>query len=187
MNTFATEIMNQYLFSIKQLKKRYERWKRERRMMINILQKMNQIIERIKVLRDNEVNHRRRMFLLKWISTWMMKQYYQDIWEVLYKFSFEFKGKKIEFKRQQWKRIESEIDSEDENSWLKKRYHIIKKNVKVVKKTWNESSTLTYDSIKNELKKNSLLIEIGKLYFNKKDFFRLIFQFDHDEMNDQNW
>ena len=57
--------MNQFLYSIKQLEKRYENRKRKRKMMMNILQEMNQVIKRIKVLRDNEIDYKRYIFLLK--------------------------------------------------------------------------------------------------------------------------
>ena len=57
--------MNQFLYSIRQLEKRYENRKRKRKMMMNILQEMNQVIKRIKVLRDNEIDYKRYIFLLK--------------------------------------------------------------------------------------------------------------------------
>jgi hypothetical protein len=186
-NTFAAGIADQYPFPIRQLEKRYERRKGERRTMMDILQEMDQVIGRIKVLGDNEADHRRRMFLLRWISTRVMRQYHQDVWEALYKSPFEFKGKKTELERQQREGIESEIDSEDEDPRPKKRRRITKKNAKVVKKTWDEPPALTYDSVKDELEEDPLPVGIGKLYFNRKDFFRLIFQPDHDGVSGQGW
>ena len=58
-------MINQFLYSIKQLEKRYKKRKRKRKMMMNILQEMNQVIEKIKVLKDNKVNHKRYIFLLR--------------------------------------------------------------------------------------------------------------------------
>ena len=67
---------------------------------MNILQEMDQVIGRIKVLGYNEANHKKRIFLLRWISTRVMRQYHQDVWEGLYKSPFEFKGKESELERQ---------------------------------------------------------------------------------------
>ena len=56
-----------------------------------------------------------------------------------------------------------------------------------MKKTWDESSTLTYESIKYELEESPLPVGIGKLYFNKVDFFQLLFQPNPEEKSDQDW
>ena len=64
------------------------------------------------------------------------------------------------------------MDSEDEECRPRKRHCITQKNAKVVKKRWNEPPALTYTSVKAELKEKSWSVGIGKLYFNRKDFFR---------------
>src|SRR5205814_3136698 len=53
-NTFAPGIADQFPFPIRQLEKRYQKRKREWKMMNNILQETDQIIGRIKILRDNK-------------------------------------------------------------------------------------------------------------------------------------
>jgi hypothetical protein len=186
-NIFAAGIADQFPYPIRQLEKRYERRKGERKTMMDILQEMDQVIGRIKGLGDNEADHRRRMFLLRWMATRVMRQYHEDVWEGLYKSPFEFKGKESELERQRREGMDSEMDSEDEDARPRKRRRITKKNAKVVKKRWDEPPALTYDSVKAELEEEPLPVGMGKLYFNRKDFFQLIFRPDHDGVRGQGW
>jgi len=56
-----------------------------------------------------------------------------------------------------------------------------------VKKNGDEPPGLTYAAVKGELEEEPLPVGIGKLYFNKKDFFRLIFQINQEEVRGQGW
>jgi len=146
-------------------------------MMMGVIQEIDQAIGVIMALGENEEEGRRRLFLLKWLATWVMIQYHQDVWEALYNSPFEFEGK--ESKRRQQRQEENDNDSEvesDEEARPRKKAHVTEKNAKVVKKTWNEPPALTYASMKTELEEEPLPVGIGKLYFNRKDFFQLIFE-----------
>jgi DNA replication initiation complex subunit (GINS family) len=187
-NTFAAGIADQFPFPIRQLEKRYERRKGERDVMRDILQEMDQIIGRIKTLRDSDQDHRKRRILLRWITTRVMRQYHQDVWDGLYKSPYEFEEKRLERLRQEREEITSEIDSEDEESRPKKKRRVTKKNAKVVMKTWEEPPALTYAAVKKELGEDPLPVGLPKSYFNREDLFKLIFQPDDDIMkNGQGW
>ena len=71
-NIFAAGIADQFPYPIRQLEKRYEMRKGERKTMMDILQEMNQMIEKIKALGDNEADHRRCIFLLRWMANYII-------------------------------------------------------------------------------------------------------------------
>jgi hypothetical protein len=180
-NNFVKGIAEQFPFPIRVLDKRYQCRRRERATMMGILQEMDQVIGRIQVLGNEDGE--RRLFMLSWLATRVMRQYHQDVWEALYKSPFEFKGKKSERERQR----EEEMDLEDEEHRRKKKGRVTIKNAKVVNKTWEEPPSLTYAAVKAELEEEPLPVGMGKLYLNKKDFFRLIFQSTVETASGQGW
>jgi hypothetical protein len=186
-NSFAIGVADRFPFPIRQLEKQFQSRKRKRSTMINILQEVDQVTGRIKVLTEEygEV----RLYLLRWLATRVMRQYHSDVYEALYESPFEFKGKESERERQRRERAnsDSEVDSEEEEPRPRKKARVTKKNAKVVKKTWDEPPSLTYASVKAELEEEPLPVGIGKLYFNRKDFFQLIFQPNRDEELGQGW
>ena len=185
-NSFALGVADRFPFPIRRLEKRYQRRVRERRTMINILQEVDQVMSRIKVL-TKEFGEM-RLFLMRWLATRVMIQYHQDVWEALYNSPFEFAGKESELRRQ--REEENDKDSElesDEEPRPRKKARVTKKNAKIVKKTWDEPPALTYASVKAELEEEPMPVGIGKLYFNRKDFFRLIFEPNQDEEPGQGW
>jgi len=183
-NSFAMGIADQFPFPIRTLEKRYQTRRDERTMMIDILQEMDQATGRIKILVENQ---EKRTFLLRWLATRVMRQYHQDIWDALYKSPFDFKGKESELERQKQERMNEETESDGEEPRPRKRVLVTKKNAKVVKKRWEEPPGLTYASVKAELEEEPLPVGIGKLYFNRNDFFRLIFRSDKEQVKGQGW
>ena len=154
--------------------------------MMAILQERDQVIGRIKILSTGD--RKRRRFMLRWLATRVMRQYHRDVWDALYKSPFEFKGKESELKRQGEEGVDEEQDSEDEEAQpRKKKIRTTMKNAKVVKKKWDEPPALTYASVKAELEEEPWPVGIGKLYFNRSDFFQLIFQPDDDGARGQGW
>jgi len=105
----------------------------------------------------------------------------------LYKSPFEFKGKESERALQRKKPGSDTEDSGDEDGPARKRVRVTKKNAKVVVKRWEEPPGLTYGWVKQELEEEPMPTGIGKMYFNKKDFFRLIFEPDDQEWVGQGW
>jgi hypothetical protein len=188
-NNFAAGVADQFPFPIRTLEKRYQSRRGERAIMLDILQDMDQVIGRIKISGDNEEGRARRVHLLRWLATRVMRQYHQDLWDALYKSPFEFKGKESERERQRQEGLEEEEmnSGDDEEARPKKKARITKKNAKVVRKTWKEPPALTYASVSAELEEEPLPVGIGKLYFNRRDFFRLIFQSDDDGIKGQGW
>ena len=184
-NSFANGIAEHFPFPIRVLERRYNGRRKERATMMGILQEMDQMIGRIKILGDKEEDEEKRLFLLRWLATRIMRQYHEDVWEGLYKSPFEFKGKESELERQ--RQVDNDDESEDEEPRPRKRARITKKNAKVVKKIWEEPPPLTYAGVKGELEEEPLPVGIGKLYFNRKDFFQLIFQTDQEEARGQGW
>src|SRR5579859_5602954 len=152
--------------------------------MMGILQEMDQVVGRIKILGGKERDEEKRLFLLRWVGTRVMRQYHQDMWDGLYKSPFEFKGKTSELEQQE---RDDELDSEDEEPRPRKKAWVTKKNAKVVKKTWEEPPGLTYASVKAELEEEPLPVGLSKLYLNRKDFFRLIFETDQGDAGGQGW
>ena len=126
-NMFAAGIGDQFPFPVRRLEKRYQRRKGERATMMDILQEMDQAIGRIKILGEKEGDEAKRLLLLRWLGTRIMRQYHQDVWEALYKSPFEFKGKESELERQEQQERDDEIDSEDEEPRPRKRAWITKK------------------------------------------------------------
>jgi hypothetical protein len=183
-NSFAAGIGDQFPFPIRKLEKQYRRRKGERATMIDILQEMDQVIGRIKILGNGEEDERRRSTLLKWLATRIMRQYHQDVWDALYKSPFEFKGKESEVERQRRREVAEETDEEERP---RKRVRITKKNAKVVKKKWEQPPRLTYEAVRVELEEEPLPVGMGKLYLNRKDFCRLIFQAEEDGVKGQGW
>ena len=59
--------------------------------MIGTLHEKDKVIEGIETLRDDDEDHRRRLSLLRWLSTRVMRRYHQDVWDVLHKSSKERK------------------------------------------------------------------------------------------------
>jgi len=157
----------------------------KRATMIGILQEMDQAIERIKTSGKGKKDERRRLSLLKWLATRIMRQYHQDVWDALYKSPFKFKGKESELEQQRMREAAEGTDSEDQEERPRKRVRIMKKNAKVVKKKWEEPPGLTYGQVRAELEEEPLPVGMGKLYLNKKDFFRLIFQPEEDGVKGQ--
>jgi hypothetical protein len=189
-NSFTAGVADRFPFPIRTLEKRCQSRRGERAAMMDILQDMDQTIGRIKILGDNEGDRARRSFMLEWLATRVMRQYHQDVWDSLYRSPFEFKGKESELERQRQEGLdEEEMNSRDDEEarQLKKKARITRKNAKVVQKTWEEPPALTYASVSVELEEEPLPVGIGKLYFNRSDFFRLIFQPDDDGIKGQGW
>jgi hypothetical protein len=186
-NAFAPGIADQFPFPIRQLEKRYQKRKGEWETTRGILQEMDQIIGRIKMLGDNDHDRKKRRILLRWIATQVMRQYLQDVWEGLYKSSYEFNGKQSERERQEIEETVAQINSEDEESQPKKKRRVTKKNAKVVIKRWKEPPALTYAAVKDELEEDPLPVGLGKIYLDRKDMFKLIFQPDDEIMKGQGW
>jgi hypothetical protein len=182
VNTFASGVAENFPFPIRRLERRYEGRKRERVTMIGILQEMDQVIGRIKILGEVEGDGEKRLFLLRWLATRIMRQYHSDVWEGLYKSPFEFKGKESELERQ---REEEGMDWEGVRGGKVSR--VTKKNAKVVQKSWEEPPGLTYDAVKAELEEEPLPVGMGKLYFNREDFFGLIFETKMSRVRGQGW
>jgi hypothetical protein len=185
-NAFAPGIADQFPFPIRQLERRYQKRKGEWETTRDILQEMDQIIIRIKMLGDNDQDRKKRRTLLRWIATRVMRQYHQDAWEGLYKSPYDFKGKDSERERQEAEESIAENDSEDEESRPKKKRRTIK-NAKAVNKTWKEPPALTYTAVKEELQEDPLPVGLPKLYFNRNDLFELIFQPNDEIMKHQGW
>ena len=184
-NSFAARVADQFPFPIKRLERRYERRTGERAVMIGILQEMDQMIGRIKILGEGEEDGKRRSFLVRWLATRLMRQYHHDVWDGLYKSPFEFKGKESE--REQQRAQETEEMDSDEERRPTKRPRITIKNAKAVRKRWEQPPGLTYSSVRADLEEEPLPVGIGKLYFNRNDFFQLIFRPEKDGMKGQGW
>jgi hypothetical protein len=89
--------------------------------------------------------------------------------------------------RQREEERDSDVDSGEEEGRARKRVRVTKKNAKVVKKRWEEPPGLTYVSVEAELEEEPLAVGIVKLYFNKVDSFRLIFEPEEGGVRGQGW
>lgn len=192
-NTFAAGIADQFPFPIRVLEGHYQKRKRERKLMTNVLQEMDQIIGRINVARSSTNNDNKRKECLKWTATRVMWQYHIDFWKALFKGPSEFKGKETERKQQQ------EVEEEDAGSKpegtrrghpAKKRKLTTIKNAKAVNKTFEDPPGprgLTYSLVKEVLEEDPMPAGMGKSYSNRLDLFQLIFQSEYDEITGQGW
>lgn len=181
-NSFAEGVADRFPFPIKQLEKHYQKRRRERKTMMNLIQKMDQAIVRLQVTKDDN----KRMHLLSWMSMTVLRQYIQDVWEALYQSQCEFKGKESERGRQSENQRDN-VDSEVEIARGQKRKRGTTKKTKAVIKNWIEPPALTYDSVRSELEEEPLPVGKGKDYKCRNDYFDLLFLQDDFASLGQGW
>jgi hypothetical protein len=194
-NNFADGVADQFPFPIRQLENRYRKRKRERKLMMDVLQEMDQITGRINILGTCTRDEARRSKLLKWTATRVMLQYHLDVWIGLYKYSFLFKGKESERARQREVDEDEDSDTESEYEGGRRHGHRAKrrrlttiKNANVVKKTFDHPPGLTYASVKAELEEEPIPVGMGKQYANRRELFHLIFESKYEDIKKgQSW
>ena len=75
------------------------------------------------------------------------------------------------------------FDEKEKKKWSIKRYHLSKKKLRIVYKSFNDSSELIYISIQEELKKELDSCKKKKYYHSIKNIFQFLFLFQFEKDN----
>jgi hypothetical protein len=155
--------------------------------MMKLLQEIDQVTGRIRLLGDNTEDEWSRRVLIWWIAMRIIKQYHNDVWVGLYESPYEFVEKDNERERQEREDLPDEdesLDSDEEEEERRpvKRRRLSKKKPRAVYKSFNDPPGLTYASVQKELGEEPHSCKGGKYYHNIKDIFQLLFlsQFERD-------
>src|SRR5436305_3864444 len=144
-NNFAQGVADNFPFPVQRLQKLYKKRSHERKRMITILQEMDQITGRINTLTESEEDRQNYRFLRCWLATRIIKQYHQDVWDGLYQWPYEFKGKEVERKRQEEESArerEEVVEGEQDPGFNKRRRLNKAKHYKGIRKSWEEPPLL---------------------------------------------
>jgi len=198
-NNFARGIAERFPFPVRCLERRYQAKKRERKVMVELLQEVDQATGRIRLLGNSPEDRLSRKVLIWWLAMRIIKQYHMDVWVGLYESPYEFAGKDREREKQEreereeqeeWEDEDDSDDEEEERSRPVKRRRPSKKNPKAVYKSFDDPPELTYASVRKELAgEKPHPCKRGKQYLNRRDIFDLLFlsQFEADNGLKQGW
>jgi hypothetical protein len=183
MNNFSPGIADRFPFPVQRLKNLYKKRGKERKEMIDILQEMDQITGRINTLTESEDDRTNYRFLICWLAIRIIKQYYRDVWNALYRSPHEFKGKEIERRRQsdEQGQIGEARGERLRSHGFNKRRQIKHRGSKWVQKSWDKIPLLTYESVKRELAEDPVPCGRGRSYVTKREIFDLLFGLDGDD------
>jgi hypothetical protein len=184
-NNFASSgIADQFPFPCMILQRRYESRKRSQYTMSRIMQDVDLVTGRLKMLveEDLETDLTRRF----WIHWRIMRQYHEDVWRMLYESPFEFEGKERERERvvaeMMMKDKVAECKSHDEGATTqaqKKRRttNVKKRSPRAVSKKFNADTLplLTHREVTVELGEEPIGIGKGRQWTTRHSIFLLLF------------
>jgi hypothetical protein len=93
-------VAERFPFPVWSLEKWYQGEGQKRKMMVYLLQEIDQVTGQIGLLGESTEDEWSRMFLIWWMAMKILKQYYEDVWVTLYQSSYDFMGKEKERERQ---------------------------------------------------------------------------------------
>jgi hypothetical protein len=194
-NNFALGVGERFPFPIRSLEKRYQAQGEKRKVMVHLLQEIDQVTGRIQLLGGSTEDEWSRIFLIRWMAMRIIKQYHEDVWVGLYQSSYDFVGKEKERERQQQKRLLDEdefLDSgeeEEESQRRSIRSQLKWKKGKAIDKSFDNPPELTYASVRKELGEELYPCKRGRHYLDRRDIFELLFfsHFARDNGLKQGW
>jgi hypothetical protein len=184
-NNFADGVADRFPFPIRSVENHYRAKRKERAQMMDILNEVDQVAGRIRLLETRGgSDERKRSFLISWLALRIIRQYHIDVWTGLYRSSYEFVGKTKELERQRTEAMESieDMDSSSDEyneavepvNPIKRRRIDIGKS-KSICKSFDEPPKLTYQSVIDELQEKPHSCGRGKQYVDRSDMFGLLF------------
>jgi len=187
-NTFQAGVGDNFPFPLRQVDKLYRVKRQERKAMSNILQDIDHATGRLNSLAKSTEDLATESFIIQRMAMHIIRQYHIDVWTKLFASSYEFKGKDTERQRQKEtgreseslsSSLSSESGSDEEEIYgrpRKRQRYSGRKTAKAVYKSFDEDPpSLTYSSVKAQLKEEPHPTRYGRLYTSGDDIFTLLF------------
>jgi len=189
-NNFAPGIADHFPFPLHVLQQRYVARRQSQGIMMKMLQDVDLVLGRLKQIDedcsgDEEVKWK---FWISWLAMRVMRQYHQDGWERTYESPYDFRGKKLQRKKEKKENRNAEMEEEEgessneqsETIGSRKRKKTGKerperKKSKGVKKDFKDPRLFIYSEVRRELREPPVATGKGSIWTTRELLFALLF------------